>query len=56
MIGGENGSGDLPNGVGLLELNEPLIGSDAVAGLGIVIQDMNRLGYFHLQVHFFFFI
>lgn len=51
VIGGENGGGDLPSGVGLLELNKPLIGCDAVARLGIVIENMDGLSYLHWQFH-----
>lgn len=54
-IGGEDGGGDVPGGVGLLELNEPLIGCDAVAGLGIVVQHMNSLGHLQCQFHVLFY-
>lgn len=50
-IGGEDGGGDIPGGVGLLELDEPLIRCDAVAGLRIVVQHMDGLGHLHCQFH-----
>ena len=50
-IGGEDGGGDVPGRVGLLELNEPLIGCDAVAGLGIVVEHMDGLRHLHCQFH-----
>ncbi|KAF7802016.1 uncharacterized protein G2W53_041127 [Senna tora] len=56
VIGGKNGGGDLPSSVGLLELNEPLIGCDAVAGLGIVVEDMDGLSHLHWQFHDFVFL
>ena len=50
-ISGEDGGGDVPGGVGLLELDEPLIRCDAVAGLRIVVQHMDGLGHLHCQFH-----
>jgi hypothetical protein len=54
-IGGEDIGGDIPSGVSLLKLNEPLIGCDAVARLGIVVKHMNSFSYLHCQFHFLIF-
>lgn len=51
MIGSEDGGGDFPSEVSLLELDEPLVGSDAVAGLRIMVEDVNSLGDLDLQLH-----
>ena len=51
MIGSEDGGGDIPSKVGLLELDEPLISSHAVAGLRVMIEDVNSLGDLDLQLH-----
>lgn len=53
MVGGENGSGDLPRSIGVLELNQPLIGSDTVAGLRVVVEDVDSLSNLDLQLHLF---
>lgn len=51
LVGDENGSGNLPSILGLLEVNEPLICSDAVAGLRIVIEDVDGLRNLDLELH-----
>ncbi|KAI9092931.1 hypothetical protein K1719_027454 [Acacia pycnantha] len=51
VIGGENGGSNLSGGVSLLELNEPLIGSDTIAGLDIMIEDMDDLSHLQWQFH-----
>lgn len=49
VVGGEEGGGDLPDGVGLLELDEPLVRGHAVAGLGVVVQHVHGLRHLDLQ-------
>lgn len=52
VVGGsEDGSSNLPSSIRLLELNEPLIGSDAVAGLRVVIEDVDCLSNLEVQFH-----
>ena len=51
MIGSEDGDGDIPSKVCLLELDEPLISSHAVAGLRVMIEGVNSLGDLDLQLH-----
>lgn len=48
--GGEEGGGDFPGGVALLELDEPLVGGDAVGGVRVVVEDMDGLGHLHLDL------
>lgn len=48
--GGEDGGGDLPSGIRLLELDKPLVGRDAIARLGVVVEHMDGLGHLHLNL------
>lgn len=48
--GGENGGSDLPGRVGLLELDQPLVGRHPVAGLPVVVEDVHCLGHLPLQL------
>lgn len=50
-VGGEeDGGGDVPSGVGLLKLDQPLVGGYPVARLGIVVEHVHRLGNLHGQL------
>lgn len=48
VVGGENGGGDLPSGVVLLELDEPLVGGNPIAGFRVVVENVNCLSYLDL--------
>lgn len=50
-VGGEeDGGGNVPSGVGLLKLDQPLVGGHSVARLGIVVENVHRLGNLHSQL------
>ena len=51
MIGSEDGGDDIPRKVSMLELDEPLISSYAVAGLRVMIEGVNSLGGLNSQLH-----
>lgn len=50
-IGCQDGRGDFPSSICLLKLYQPLIGSNTVARLAVVIQHVNSLRDLRLQFH-----
>ena len=48
--GGEDGGGDLPDGVRMLELDQPLVGGHPVARLRVMVQHVDSTSNLRAQL------